>query len=235
VFRNSGYCFLVLFGLALIAFWPMYLSRLPGGGPGPAINLHTHVHAVVMTLWFGLLIVQPFLIKSGRRELHRTLGMLSLGLAPFIAMSGVVMAHMALARDAADLTHAAPSLYLSLAMTAWFAVSYGLAMAYRKHPPVHARLMICTNLALIDPIVGRILPFYFAPFANPLHYQAISFALSGAGLGILIVAERRQRQGRTVFPAMLGVTVLVYGLWFTLAQSSSWLVVARWFHHLRLS
>jgi hypothetical protein len=138
VFRNTGYFFLVLFGLALIAFWPMYLSRLPGR----TIDAHTHVHAVVMTLWFGLLIAQPFLIKYGRLALHRTLGVLSLGLAPFIAASGVVMAHMAIERDAAHLAQAAPSLYLSLAMTAWFAVSYGLAMDRsdrRAHPAVLLR------------------------------------------------------------------------------------------------
>jgi hypothetical protein len=231
VFRNSGYGFLFLFGLALIAFWPMYISRLPGGG----IDAHTHVHAIVMALWFGLLIVQPFLIKSGRLALHRRLGMLSLVLAPFIAISGAVMAHMALDRDAADLAQAAPALYLALAMTAWFSASYGLAMVYRKDPPVHARLMICTNLALIDPIVGRILPFYFAPFEHPIRYQAVSFALSLAGLGILMFVERRRPRGRAVFPVMVGVTVVVYGLWFTLAQSTSWIPVARWFHHLRPS
>lgn len=226
MFRNSGYFFFGLFGLAIAAFWPGYIARLPGGG----IDRHTHVHAAVMTTWFALLIAQPFLIKSGRLALHRTLGKLSLILAPFIIVSGVVMAHMAVVRGAADLPAAAPLLYLALAMTAWFAASYGLAMLYRKDPPVHARLMICTNLALVDPIVGRVLPFYLPPlFDNPIYYQTISFALSAAGLGLLMLAERGQRRGRAVFPVMLGVTVVVYGLWFTLAQSSSWLGVARWF------
>lgn len=108
----------------------MYLARLPGGG----LDSHTHVHACVMVTWFALLIAQPFLIKSGRLALHRGLGKLSLVLAPFLVVSGVVMSHVALARNAAGAPFAVAAgfLYLALAMTVWFAATYSLAIVYRK-------------------------------------------------------------------------------------------------------
>jgi hypothetical protein len=61
VYRKSGYYFAGLFGAALVAFWPQYLSRLGAGG----ISVYIHVHAVLMTTWFGLLIAQPFLLRAG--------------------------------------------------------------------------------------------------------------------------------------------------------------------------
>jgi hypothetical protein len=232
VFRNSGYFFVGVLGLALLAFWPQYLSRLAGGG----ISGYVHFHAVVMALWLGLLIVQPFLLRAGRRRLHRALGALSYGLAPAIVVAGILMAHAVLVRDGEDdFAGAGATLYLPLSMIALFAVTYKLAIAYRKAPALHARFMICTCLGLVDPITGRVLAFYFAPLDHPLYYQVVSFVLTAGALSVLIFAERRQRRGRGVFPAMLGATALVYGLWFTLAQSTAWLGVARWFRGLPLT
>lgn len=94
--------------------------------------------------------------------------------------------------------------------------------------------MICTAFPFIDPILGRILAFYLPLFDDPVHYQGVSFAVSVVALGLLMFAERRQRQARWVFPAMLAATVVVYALWFTLAQSPAWHAVARWFLDLQL-
>jgi hypothetical protein len=232
VFRASGYCFLGLLGLALLAFWPEYLSRLPGGG----ISRYVHLHAIAMTLWLALLIAQPFLLRAGRRSLHRRLGKLSYGLAPIAIVAGVLLAHAALVRDAAtDAAGAGTTLYLPLSMIAWFAVCYGLAIATRKTPARHARFMIGTSLALIDPIAVRVVVFYLAAFDHPVRYQLISWGLAAAVLVLLMWFERGQSRGRAVFPAMLGAITVVWGLWFTVAQSPAWLDFARWFHDLPLT
>ena len=232
MFRTSGFFFVGLFGLALLAFWPQYLARLSTG----RITGYVHLHAVAMTLWVGLLIVQPFLIARGRRSLHRTLGTLSYGVAPVVVVAGVLLAHAALVRDAAvDPAGAGAMLYLVLVMIAWFAVCYGLAIAYRKTPRLHARFMIGTSLALIDPIAARVAIFYFPTLDHPLRYQLISWGLTALVLSLLMFIERRQPRDRAVFPVMLVASTVVYGLWFTLAQSPSWLGVARWFHDLPLT
>jgi hypothetical protein len=236
VFRSSGYFFLGLFGLAVLAFWPMYVSQLSGGG----ISGYVHVHAAAMTLWFGLLIAQPFLLHAGRRSLHRALGKLSYAVVPVAVVAAILVSHAALRRDgAADFASAGSFVYMPLSMTVLFAATYGLAIAFRDTPAVHARWMICSSFAVLDPILGRVLAFNAPPLPHPLYYQLISYVLSAVVLLALIVAERRRRrpqlQGRVVFPAMLGALTVVYGLWFTLGQSSTWLGVARWFHDLPLT
>jgi len=229
--RGGATLFAGLFALAVLAFWPSYLSRLGGGFTG-----YVHVHAAAMTLWFALLVGQALLIRAGRRALHRRLGALSYGLAPLIVVAGVLLAHAALVRDAAvDPTGAGMTAYLPLAMIAWFAACYALAIAYRKDPALHARFMLGTSLAVVDPVASRVAAFYFPPIQDATRYPLVSWGLTAAILIALMAAERGQRRGRTVFPVMLAASTLLFALWFAFAPSGAWLGFARWFRDLPIT
>lgn len=231
VLGRSAYLFAGVFGCALLAFWPSYLSLLGRGSSG-----YVHVHAAVMTLWFALLIVQAALIRAHRRALHRRLGALSYGLAPIIVVAGVLLSHVALVRDAGgDPAGAGRTLYLPLSMITWFAGCYALAIVYRNVPALHARFMVGTALAAVDPIASRIAAFYLPPLEDPARYPLISWGAVAAILIGAIVAERGQPRGRAVFPAMLAAISLVFALWFALAPSPSWLAFAGWFRGLPLT
>ena len=231
MFRSSSYWFAGLFGAALIAFWPMYLSKLPHGA-----DRYTHLHAIVMTVWVALLIVQPLLIRSRQRRLHRALGSLSYVLVPVIIAASLALTHFrARAMDEAAFLAEGRFVYLPLAAAALFALAWVLAIAYRSTPALHARYMICTGLTLIDPVVARIAFFHFPPLANPLHYQALGYGLTDLVLLVLIARERGERQGRAAFPLMLAVFATVHVLWFTAAQGPGWLAFVRWFRALPLT
>ncbi len=80
--------------------------------------------------------------------MHRRLGTASYAVAPLVVLFGVRLAHAALVRDApGDPAGAGWTLYLPLAMIAWFAACYALAIRYRKVPALHARFMIGSSLA----------------------------------------------------------------------------------------
>jgi hypothetical protein len=231
VLDRSAYLFAGLFGLALLAFWPSYLSRLGSGSSG-----YVHIHAAVMTLWFGLLIAQAVLIRTRRRALHRRLGALSYGLAPIVVVTGVLLTHAALVREAVDdPAGAGMTAYLPLAMLVWFTACYALAIAYRKTPALHARFMIGTCLAAVDPIVSRVAVFYFPRLEDPFRYPLISWGVTAAILLAAIAGERGQPRGRAVFPAMLATSSAMFALWFSLAPSPAWRMFARWFHDLPLT
>jgi len=214
MFRTSSYWFVGLFGAAMVAFWPMYLSKLPQG------DRYTHAHAVLMTLWMGLLIVQPALIRSGQRALHRALGKASYLLVPLIVVASVRLTHFR-ARSMSEATFVAEGafFYLPLSMISVFVVAYVLAIAFRGRAPLHSRFMICTGLTLIDPVVARVLFFYFPPLSNPLLYQVAGFGLTDLVLIVLIIRERDQRSGRAAFPVMLAFFAAVHLFWFTAGRS----------------
>jgi hypothetical protein len=124
--------------------------------------------------------------------------------------------------------------YVPLSLAALFALSYALAIARRRTTAQHARLMVCTALTLIDPVVVRLL--YWAYATPSFRYQWITFPLTDLVFLLLIWRERHTRAGRAVFPAMLLVFVAAQ-LFFLLDlyKSGPWVSFARWFAALPLT
>lgn len=230
-FPRSGYFFAALLAVAVFAFWPSYFARLPAGP-----TVYMHVHAGLMLAWMGLLVVQPLLIRERRAGLHRRLGKLSYGLAPLAVVSALLLAHSRFApMPSVEFAAAAPSLYLPLAATLLFALAYGLAIAWRDVPALHARFMICTALPLIDPIVARILGLRLPPLPDDRLYPLIGYGLTEVVLLALLVLDRRARRGRAAFPLMLAVFVVVHAGAFTLAHTAAWQRFAGWFRAVPLT
>jgi hypothetical protein len=229
MFRRSSYFFVGLLGLALLAFWPFYFNRLGQGG----ISVYVHFHALVMLGWFALLIVQPLLIRGGRRAVHRALGKLSFGLAPLILVAGLLLARFRLpATSDPDFAQGAVFLYLPISMMVLFGFAYSLAIIHRREAALHARYMIGTSLSVVDPIVARLATSLFHPPARTA--QLFSYGLIVVALSILIFLERDQKRGRGVFPLLLAVSTVVFAGWYVLAPTAPWLAFARWFRDLPL-
>lgn len=230
MFRKSGYLFAGLFGAALVAFWPSYLSKLG------AADRYMHLHAALMTLWCALLVAQPFLVRAGRRPLHRALGRASFVLVPAIVAAAILLAHSrSRTMDEAAFARDGRFLYLPAAAIGLFVVCWALAIRHRKTPALHARYMIATGLTLIDPVVARLLFFYFPPLPHELLYQAIGYGLTLCVLGALLWRDRAERIGRPAFQTAFVLFTVVYGLWFTFGQTPAWAAATRWFRDLPLT
>ena len=231
MFRNSGYFFIGLLGLTLLAFWNTYVAIFPG-----SFDPYTHIHAALMLAWFALLIAQPFLIRGDYRRIHRALGKLSYGLVPAIAIATALLAHQRITSvpdEALDET--AKFFFLPPGMMALFVFAYALAIIHRKTAALHARYMMCTFLAAVDPVVGRLVGIYGPPLPDDRYAQLVSYLVCVAALGALIIRERHQRAGRAAFPTMLVATTIVFGLFFTWAHTASWVDLTRWYRGLPIT
>jgi hypothetical protein len=227
-----------LFALALVAFWPTYLSS-----PGDSSSGYTHLHAVTAALWMMVLIAQPFAVLSGRMRLHRALGRSTFVLAPLVVLSMVLLAHHNISRIEERLFDVQTYvLYLQLSLALVFAVCYALAILNRRDTPVHSRFMIGTALTLVDPIVIRLM-FWIAPNAM-WNYQWFTFALTDFALVVLILIDRRETRARWVFPVLLALFVLCQApaLLGPVGDPSRglpavpvWQLFARWFASLPLT
>ena len=184
--HRSGYWFAGFLLITLFAFWPSYFSKLPA-----RMDIYTHLHSVLMTLWFGLLIAQPFLIRGGRRVWHRALGRFSYVLVPAIAVTWVQLVHVRAAAMPEELfAREGKFFYLPFVSAVLFLSAWGMAIIRRRTTPLHARYMVCTAFALIDAVTARILFFNFPPLSNPLTYQVIGFGLTNAIIAFLLLIDR---------------------------------------------
>ena len=217
--------------LVVAAFWPLYLSR-----PFAAADPYTHFHALTGTLWFLLLIAQPLSVRYRRLALHRALGRCSYVLAPLFVIAGVLLSHHRLA-SMSDETFAAEgySHYLPFYASAVFAGAYALGLRYRRVPKAHGRFMLLTAMPLVDPVIGRVLFFYFPPLPSPWLYQAVTFSLATAAAGLLVFSYRAQPAARRALATYFSLLVVLELGWFTIALTSPWLYVVAWFRGLPLT
>jgi len=224
--RNSVYFFTLLALFAIAAFWPSYLSRATS-----IPEVRVHLHGAVMALWDAMLITQAFLIRNGARPTHRLIGKASYVLAPLIVLSTLALAHLRLHEAGddppVDLLY---FVYVQLAMLSLFVLAYVLAIKHRKTPQLHARYMACTALALFDPIFARLLYNHLGidfPLAQVITYTAMDAILLGLALW-----DWRHDRRPSVYPAMLGIFVLVQLPTFFLYKLPVWRKVAVWYGSL---
>ncbi|MBL8517358.1 MAG: hypothetical protein JNM76_10375 [Betaproteobacteria bacterium] len=217
-----------LLAAAVFGFWLPYFSKLG------AADRFTHFHVATMLHWMLLLITQPLLICTGRRDLHRAFGRASLVLVPLIILSSLLLAHARIsAAGALDQPGMLQLLVLQFMAPILFAGFYLAARRNRRSLPVHSRWMLSTGFLLIDPIVARIIGFWMPQWSDAGEWAGP--LLAGLTLLVLIVAERRATAGRHVFPLVLGWLVVQLILFYTLGASSIWRVFAQWFAALPLT
>jgi hypothetical protein len=228
-FLRSGPYFAAMFLIALVAFWPSYLSQIFSA------STYTHFHASLAALWMLMLVAQPMLIRAKRLSWHRLVGRVSYVVAPLLITSIVLLAHSRISRASGE-AYAIQTyiLYLQASLTLLFGLSYALAIIKRHVVALHARFMVCTALTMIDPVVIRIL--FWIDRTPDWNYQWLTFGLTDLVLVALIWLERHSRAGRIVFPLMLVAFVLAQLpalLEFT--NAPVWQAFARWFAALPLT
>lgn len=220
----------VLLLLAVPAFWPDYLVRLRAADP------YTHAHATLGTLWLLALVVQPLLIRARQMRLHRSIGRLAGAGGIAFLISGVLLTHYRASRMAeAAFERDGHFFYLPLLMSAIFAAALALGLAWRRVMAVHARFMVCTALALVDPVLARLLHFYAPPLPAAFLYQLPAFAII---IGSLLLLQRglpRASPGRRSFGVFAVAVTTGLLLYFLTPYSAAWLDVLRWFRALPLT
>jgi hypothetical protein len=164
---------------------------------GPAV---AHVHGMLFFAWVALAVLQPALVRGGRSKLHRGIGYAALPLAVGMAASGVGVGVYAVKRDlAADMGDFA---YSSLPGVLFAMIIFlGLvaaAVALRKKPDWHKRLMVLATIAVLWPAWFRFR--HFMPWVpKPEIFLAVIIADS-----LVVIAMVRDRlQFGKIHPAYL--------------------------------
>jgi len=211
-YRDSGPYLLAFFLLAIPAFWPTYWA------PAFERDWHVHLHGASLFAWAAMLVAQPWLIHRGRVRLHRQLGKLSYLLAPMVVISTLLLAHYRL--QSARSFDQVYFLWVQLGLITLFAVAYAQAIRHRRSAGIHARYMVCTALAMLDPIVARLLFNLFG--VDIPASQLCTYAIIDAILVALWIRDARTGNGILVFPRMLAAYLVIELPTFALPQTAAW-------------
>lgn len=230
-FDSSGYYFITLFALVIAGFWPTYFAKFFDGTAD--FTFYLHFHATLAMLWVFMLIAQPILIHRKKFALRRKIGKLSYVLVPLIFISIILLAHSTLR---GPMENVGLELWVPFKDLLIFAVGYGIAIKYRKTMALHARGMIVAGIVLIEPALVRLIQYVFFPNEGftPNGYL-ITIGLLYTLLISFIVAERKQKIGRWVFPLALGLYIFVHSVLIFQIKIPGWQAFAEWFKALPIT
>jgi len=216
-YPDSAFVFAALAAAAVVAFWRNYLAILPRA------SAYAHVHGIAMFLWVSLLVVQASLIRTDARSTHRRLGTASYVLVPIIVLSTLIFAHERL--SIRGIERGVSLLYIQLSGLFLFAVSCALAIYRRKSPVLHTRYIICSALALVDPIFFRIFNRYvLPPSIRPEWLSPSALTYSMTTLLFLWLISRNPQMERKigVYPWMLLLFLVLQIPTFFIADTRMW-------------
>ena len=215
------YLFAGMSGLVIVGFFPSYFAKLLD------TSLTLHVHALLMFAWLGALMAQATFVRTRRMDLHRRVGKVSFVLAPLIVLSGVIVI-----RETSGGTEIGSEPLQRLTIPTFaivqFALTYALAMTYRRCPELHARYMISTGLVLTFAGTLRMFLNWGPGISSPpdaVNANYILFEIVTAGLIL-----NDLRLGRVHAPFVL--TLILFGtnhvFFATAANLAWWQTLATW-------
>ena len=217
-FYSNVHLYLTL-GL-IIVFWGFsksYFGRLG------ETALPYHVHGISATLWMVILIIQPYLYRINKINLHRYLGWSTVILVPILTIAGAEMMRLMIQNQANYPPNVVYRLAFIDALTLLgFIALYVLAIYSRKNLQLHSRFMVCTIFGPLNPAITRI---FFAlglagSFDQSLTY---SYLLIELALFFIIWKERSSTEMRFTYLPVLIFTIVQHLLMYS-AENWSWWV-----------
>jgi len=183
VFYNSGYYFIILIPLILLGFFKSYFVQFPNFEKKTTIIVH--FHALCLSCWVLLLIVQPLLVRYKKLKIHRTLGKFTYVLVPLIlcSVAGMTIRSVSHLPKPVSTEMILNDIYLPVIDGILFVTFYTLAIINKKNIQKHSSYMIATGLIFINPSVARMgsywlnLPFYISLLCTVLLIDLITIFL----------------------------------------------------------
>ena len=171
--------FFIFSGFGLTYWIPMATGSL---APVPPV---VHLHGLFFFSWIVLLVAQSVLINVRNVPLHRSLGMLGIGIGTGVLLVGTLITLLSVRASAA-----APSpdnnnlTYLSVTAIVSFAVLFVAAIRNVRKPENHKRLILFATINLLPPGVNRL--YMVSLDMTQLPLLATYLTLDGLAIAMLI-------------------------------------------------
>lgn len=211
-----------LFLAVLIGFAPSYYLT-PVTGPSPAMaraSLLVHLHGSVFSVWVLLFMVQVGLVAADRRDLHVAVGTGGMALVPLMIGIGALTALHQVGRRTGPPMDPYSWMAIPLLSVVGFGVLFLVALALRRSPGAHKRLMVLGMAAMISAAFGRIsvIPIMVGVLVLPNLYAVALLIWDGVTL--------RRPQPATVLGGLLVLATTVGPIFIW--RTPAWKAFATW-------
>jgi hypothetical protein len=194
---------------------------------GPTLPTLFVVHGVAFSAWMGLILTQSLLVRTGRVQIRRRLGIAGVLLAAAMVALGVQIARVAAAQGTIGLLAHAPPLeflIIPLGQVVIFGLLVASAILLRHRPEAHRRLMIVATLQLTAPAIVRA-SINLVHIASPIVAAAVMTLLV---LACIVYDKRTRGRVHPVFAVIAPLTILSFPLRILISHTQAWQSIAEW-------
>ena len=229
VFMAAWFIVIVLTGFIPDSIMKVGLVQTGARPPFPIVM---HMHAVLMGSFLLLLLIQTWLMATGRREYHMQLGILSFVLAPALVIVGFILAptmyHQlwetlqaappeAREKARAAVSHSENVKLIQIRAGLLFSLFLTIGLAARKRDAgLHKRMMI---LATAIPLSAGIDRIHWLPSTMPGSALSVDLGIVAAVSPMFVWDVVRNAGVHRAYWIWIGVflpfSVMVNGLWDT--------------------
>lgn len=201
-YKNIGYVFLLFIPLTFLGFYKTYYILSPEFEG--TVDMSTHIHATMASLWITLLIVQPFLIRYKQFKLHKMLGKVSYLVFSALILSFIPQMIKEYGKGLLPLNAGFDILLLLL--------FFILAVKNKNKVALHMRYMIAIALIFVGPTVGRILIF-FLDLPHLGAFQLPYLLVISILLGLIFWDRKNKRDYQPYLVALAAFSVYLIALY----------------------
>lgn len=152
--------------LSLAGFYRSYISHFPHFGD---FKWMIHIHFLVFSCWFALIVIQPLLIQKRQFELHKKLGRISYFLIPVLIITIIGLRAEKLPEEVQQsLESASMNAFITLVDILSLGGYYLIAVMNSKNVRWHVAFILATTLVAFNPGLARLLNILVAPGAGML-------------------------------------------------------------------
>ncbi|WP_295233853.1 hypothetical protein [Sediminibacterium sp.] len=231
LFKQSYLYFIGFFLMMLWGFWVTYFTKIL-----EQENYRMHFHGIALILWCLMLIVQPYLIRNKKIQIHQKIGKFSYFLVPLLFFTTIDLFKYRFYGKIAPSNLDSFGVALVLNALLVFLILYGLAIYHKGKGTIHARYMLCTAFPMFPPITDRIISIFFPSLLNYIPtldgqpmVPIFGFMLADILLLILCVWDWRSHKRWNIFPFVL---LLLIGYHFSVLNFYKyewWVKFCEWF------
>ena len=201
-YRNIGYIFLLFIPLTFLGFYKTYFVLSPEYEG--TVDLYTHLHALVASIWITLLITQPLLIRYGNFKLHRFFGKISYVVFFALILSFIPQMIKEYGKNLIPLNAGFDIVLLVL--------FYTLAIKHKNKVAVHMRYMIAIALIFLGPTLGRII-FILLGWEGLGSFHIPYVAVIGILLGLIFWDKKNNRTYKPYVVAVIAFAIYLIALY----------------------
>lgn len=200
-YKNVHLWLLIPFVIVILGFLPSYWLEFA------AAPWRQHLHGLTATLWFVLLVLQPYLITRGHTRQHRLVGMIALFLAGGVALSALSVIPYNLVNEGLPDAAKYGLSFIDIVLISGFVVAVIMAIKNAKSTADHARWMISTAFWAVAPGLFRLLFIPLVTLKTPDLGDKSPLVLASAGTANILVLSFLMFRDKRAHPAYLSAAI----------------------------